>query len=112
MTNACLISLPMASSASSSAPQLLLFASTQKPCTLPSPNHGLLHGRHSSAAKFHPVKAKATPSKRNTKTNSVICGDCNGNGAVVCSQCKGSGVNSVDFFNGEFKAGESCWLCG
>jgi hypothetical protein len=33
-------------------------------------------------------------------------------GAVLCSQCKGSGVNSVDLFNGQFKAGDSCWLCG
>lgn len=33
-------------------------------------------------------------------------------GAILCSQCKGSGVNSVDFFNGQFKAGELCWLCG
>ncbi|KAK2660573.1 hypothetical protein Ddye_007106 [Dipteronia dyeriana] len=49
---------------------------------------------------------------RNTKPNSVICGDCDGNGAVQCSQCKGNGVNSVDLFNGRFKAGDSCWLCG
>lgn len=33
-------------------------------------------------------------------------------GAVLCSQCKGCGVNSVDFFGGQFKAGDSCWLCG
>lgn len=33
-------------------------------------------------------------------------------GAVQCSQCKGNGVNSVDVFNGQFKAGDSCWLCG
>lgn len=33
-------------------------------------------------------------------------------GAIQCSQCKGSGVNSVDIFNGQFKAGDSCWLCG
>ncbi|XVF71317.1 hypothetical protein PTKIN_Ptkin12aG0027700 [Pterospermum kingtungense] len=59
-----------------------------------SPNRGLFHGKHSSAAKLHRVKDKATPS------------------VVVCSQCKSSRVNSVDFFNGEFKAGDSCWLCG
>lgn len=33
-------------------------------------------------------------------------------GAVPCSQCKGNGINSVDHFNGQFKAGDSCWLCG
>ncbi|XVF40902.1 hypothetical protein PTKIN_Ptkin01aG0154000 [Pterospermum kingtungense] len=32
-------------------------------------------------------------------------------GAVVCSQYKGNRVNSVNFFNGEFKAGDSCCLC-
>lgn len=32
-------------------------------------------------------------------------------GAVQCSQCKGTGVNSVDHFNGQFKAGGLCWLC-
>ncbi|KAG7030389.1 hypothetical protein SDJN02_08736, partial [Cucurbita argyrosperma subsp. argyrosperma] len=31
--------------------------------------------------------------------------------AVLCSQCKGTGVNSVDHFNGQFKAGSICWLC-
>ncbi|KAL1833193.1 protein BUNDLE SHEATH DEFECTIVE 2, chloroplastic [Daucus carota subsp. sativus] len=62
--------------------------------------------------KFSSVKAKATNSDQDTKKNSVICGDCDGNGAVLCSQCKGDGVNSVDHFNGQFKAGESCWLCG
>ncbi|KAK9080011.1 hypothetical protein SSX86_001686 [Deinandra increscens subsp. villosa] len=46
------------------------------------------------------------------KTKSVICTDCDGNGTVQCSQCKGIGVNPQDFFNGQFKAGDSCWLCG
>ncbi|KAJ7978916.1 Chaperone DnaJ [Quillaja saponaria] len=32
-------------------------------------------------------------------------------GAILCSQCKGTGVNSVDHFNGQFKAGGLCWLC-
>ncbi|KAL8216359.1 hypothetical protein R6Q57_023196 [Mikania cordata] len=46
------------------------------------------------------------------KTKSVICTDCDGNGTVQCSQCKGNGVNTQDFFNGQFKVGDSCWLCG
>ncbi|KAA8525452.1 hypothetical protein F0562_007312 [Nyssa sinensis] len=62
--------------------------------------------------KFYSVKAKAAESDKRAKVNSVICADCDGNGALLCSQCKGSGVNSVDFFDGQFKAGESCWLCG
>lgn len=32
-------------------------------------------------------------------------------GAIVCKQCEGNGVNSVDHFNGRFKAGGTCWLC-
>ncbi|KAK2984105.1 hypothetical protein RJ640_018130 [Escallonia rubra] len=32
-------------------------------------------------------------------------------GAIQCKQCKGNGVNSVDHFNGQFKAGGLCWLC-
>ncbi|KAB2041516.1 hypothetical protein ES319_D02G152400v1 [Gossypium barbadense] len=32
-------------------------------------------------------------------------------GAKQCSQCKGTGVNLVDHFNGQFKAGGLCWLC-
>ncbi|QCE16240.1 uncharacterized protein LOC114180802 isoform X1 [Vigna unguiculata] len=62
--------------------------------------------------KYRPVIVKAAKEDRNTKPNSVICADCDGNGAVQCSQCKGNGVNSVDIFNGQFKAGDSCWLCG
>ncbi|CAJ2643534.1 unnamed protein product [Trifolium pratense] len=63
--------------------------------------------------KYFLITTKASNGNQpNTKPNSVICADCDGNGAVVCSQCKGSGVNSVDIFNGRFKAGASCWLCG
>ncbi|XP_052195771.1 protein BUNDLE SHEATH DEFECTIVE 2, chloroplastic-like [Diospyros lotus] len=62
--------------------------------------------------KCRPVKAKATKDDQGTVRKSVICSDCDGNGAVLCSQCKGSGVNHVDYFDGQFKAGESCWLCG
>ncbi|GAU23169.1 hypothetical protein TSUD_306170 [Trifolium subterraneum] len=63
--------------------------------------------------KYCLITTKASNGNQpNTKPNSVICADCDGNGAVLCSQCKGSGVNSVDIFNGQFKAGASCWLCG
>ncbi|OAY27375.1 protein BUNDLE SHEATH DEFECTIVE 2, chloroplastic [Manihot esculenta] len=65
-----------------------------------------------STARHHHLKTRAAPSNQNPKPKSVICADCDGNGAVLCSQCKGSGVNSVDLFNGQFKAGDSCWLCG
>ncbi|TYG64616.1 hypothetical protein ES288_D06G122300v1 [Gossypium darwinii] len=72
------------------SPHLLPFPSTQKPtgtifsCTACNskvfPYHGAF--RDCSAAKLQSViKAKAAPSNRNTKPNSVICGDCDGNGA-------------------------------
>ncbi|KAF9662139.1 hypothetical protein SADUNF_Sadunf18G0022100 [Salix dunnii] len=74
---------------------------------------GVLEFFHnSSVARRCCVRVKAAPSNQNTKPNSMICADCDGNGAVLCSQCKGSGVNSADLFNGRFKAGDSCWLCG
>ncbi|XP_059637974.1 protein BUNDLE SHEATH DEFECTIVE 2, chloroplastic-like [Cornus florida] len=66
---------------------------------------------NSQNAKFHSLEAKATGSNQGTEPNSLVCANCDGNGAVVCSQCKGNGVNSVDHFNGQFKAGGLCWLC-
>ncbi|KAA3476920.1 chaperone protein DnaJ-like [Gossypium australe] len=53
----------------------------------------------------------AAEKNQSTKPTSIVCADCEGNGAKQCSQCKGTGVNSVDHFNGQFKAGGLCWLC-
>ncbi|KAG5048421.1 hypothetical protein JHK85_009524 [Glycine max] len=58
------------------------------------------------ATKYRFVIAKAAKGNQNTNRNTKP------NRAVLCSQCKGSGVNSVDIFNGQFKAGDTCWLCG
>ncbi|KAG6586393.1 Protein BUNDLE SHEATH DEFECTIVE 2, chloroplastic, partial [Cucurbita argyrosperma subsp. sororia] len=59
------------------------------------------------------VKASdgADSNKPTTKYKSIVCTDCDGNGAVQCAQCQGTGVNSEDHFNGRFKAGGLCWLC-
>ncbi|XP_065850690.1 protein BUNDLE SHEATH DEFECTIVE 2, chloroplastic-like [Euphorbia lathyris] len=67
----------------------------------------------SRSSKFQSlqVKAEAVDSNKSSKTSSIVCGDCDGNGALQCAQCKGTGVNSVDHFNGQFKAGGLCWLC-
>ncbi|XP_075491376.1 uncharacterized protein LOC142529664 isoform X2 [Primulina tabacum] len=65
----------------------------------------------SKAAAFESLKVKATGSEPSTKSNSIICTECEGNGAKECTQCKGTGINSVDHFNGQFKAGGLCWLC-
>nr|KYP33343.1 hypothetical protein KK1_045805 [Cajanus cajan] len=65
----------------------------------------------SKARNFQSLKVKATDDKPSTKTKSIVCPDCDGNGAISCTQCKGTGVNSVDHFNGQFKAGGLCWLC-
>lgn len=56
--------------------------------------------------------ANSFPKKNGIKSMLLICRFALITGAVLCSQCKGSGVNSVDFFGGQFKAGDSCWLCG
>ncbi|EEF46973.1 conserved hypothetical protein [Ricinus communis] len=74
--------------------------------------HDLFQSSFTGTARRCYLKTRAAPSDQNPKPKSVICTDCDGNGAVLCSQCKGSGVNSVDIFNGQFKAGDSCWLCG
>ncbi|XP_073156758.1 protein BUNDLE SHEATH DEFECTIVE 2, chloroplastic [Henckelia pumila] len=62
-------------------------------------------------ADFESLKVKATGSEPSTKTNSILCTECEGNGAKQCTQCEGTGINSVDHFNGQFKAGGLCWLC-
>ncbi|KAG2713267.1 hypothetical protein I3760_04G169300 [Carya illinoinensis] len=100
-------------------------------CSFKSPNKpGILIGnsvarkvlsvnevsQKSQTAKFQSLEVKATGSNPtgsnpDTKPNSIVCADCDGNGAKSCPQCLGSGVNSVDHFNGQFKAGGLCWLC-
>ncbi|GLT26194.1 hypothetical protein SLA2020_012770 [Shorea laevis] len=65
----------------------------------------------SRSARIQSLEVKATDSNSSTKINSIVCPECDGNGVKQCSQCKGTGVNSVDHFNGQFKAGGLCWLC-
>ncbi|XP_047940384.1 protein BUNDLE SHEATH DEFECTIVE 2, chloroplastic [Salvia hispanica] len=68
----------------------------------------------SNNASFQPLKATPDDDKKTVpaaKVNSLLCQDCEGNGAKQCGQCKGTGINSVDHFNGQYKAGNSCWLC-
>ncbi|KAJ3692238.1 hypothetical protein LUZ60_012588 [Juncus effusus] len=65
---------------------------------------------------FQSLKTKAEPtdSKETTKTpkkSSILCRNCEGNGAMQCTQCLGTGVNSEEHFNGRFKVGGLCWLC-
>ncbi|KAJ7295973.1 hypothetical protein O6H91_02G015500 [Diphasiastrum complanatum] len=48
---------------------------------------------------------------RSSKSTSILCSNCEGNGVILCSQCKGSGINSEDHFGERFKAGTTCWLC-
>ncbi|XP_052733174.1 protein BUNDLE SHEATH DEFECTIVE 2, chloroplastic isoform X4 [Vigna angularis] len=66
---------------------------------------------NSKVRNFQSLKVKATDDNKQTKAKSIVCPDCEGNGAISCTQCKGTGVNSVDHFNGQFKAGGLCWLC-
>eukprot|EP00898_Chlorokybus_atmophyticus_P006022 jgi/Chlat1/6420/Chrsp45S05923 len=63
-------------------------------------------------ASAEPSSSDSTQSsKTQTKSHSILCTNCDGNGAVVCNQCQGTGRNTEDFFQGRFKAGETCWLC-
>ncbi|KAK6945097.1 hypothetical protein RJ641_026199 [Dillenia turbinata] len=66
---------------------------------------------NSRTFRFQSLEVKAADNNPSPKSSSIICPDCDGNGAIQCSQCNGSGVNSVDHFNGQFKAGGLCWLC-
>ncbi|KAL8152572.1 hypothetical protein V2J09_010332 [Rumex salicifolius] len=64
------------------------------------------------ASRFQTVAVNATTDQPSTiKSGSILCRDCEGNGALQCKQCEGNGVNSVDHFDGRFKAGGLCWLC-
>ncbi|XP_047308570.1 protein BUNDLE SHEATH DEFECTIVE 2, chloroplastic-like [Impatiens glandulifera] len=66
----------------------------------------------SENARIRSFELKAAENEPTTKKKrSIVCENCEGNGAVACSQCNGNGVNSVDHFNGQFKAGQLCWLC-
>ncbi|KAK8654972.1 hypothetical protein V6N13_107565 [Hibiscus sabdariffa] len=67
--------------------------------------------KSSRNARIQSLEAKAADKNQSTKPKSIVCEDCEGNGAKQCHQCKGTGVNSVDHFNGQFKAGGLCWLC-
>ncbi|KAI4344128.1 hypothetical protein L6164_011395 [Bauhinia variegata] len=67
--------------------------------------------QNSNVRNFQSLKIKAADNNQSTKSKSIVCSNCDGNGAILCSQCKGTGVNSVDHFNGQFKAGGLCWLC-
>ncbi|KAK3438169.1 hypothetical protein EUGRSUZ_C02783 [Eucalyptus grandis] len=110
----------MASAPWSSPPSPSFYANSrsENQLTSPVPAHGIrardpgTTHRHPPTTTFRLVKAQAAKGDGRTKPKSMICTDCDGNGAVMCSQCKGSGVNSEDLFNGQFKAGDSCWLCG
>ncbi|KAI4376664.1 hypothetical protein MLD38_014402 [Melastoma candidum] len=64
------------------------------------------------SSKFQSLEVKAASNTNPTaKKSSLFCSECDGNGIKECSQCKGTGVNTVDHFNGQFKAGGLCWLC-
>ncbi|GAQ89177.1 hypothetical protein KFL_004940070 [Klebsormidium nitens] len=56
-------------------------------------------------------EGSSSPSETTTPNRSLLCQNCDGNGAVPCGQCKGTGVNQEDKFDGRFKAGQTCWLC-
>lgn len=64
--------------------------------------------RISCQVKGDDVPSGASPA---VARKSILCSNCDGNGAVACNQCKGEGLNLEDHFQGRFKAGATCWLC-
>ncbi|CAH1449078.1 unnamed protein product [Lactuca virosa] len=71
-----------------------------------------LTNQKSKFERFQSLEVQATDgTSSTTKVNSIVCGDCEGNGCIQCKQCKGNGINSEDHFGGRFKAGGLCWLC-
>ncbi|XP_022999180.1 uncharacterized protein LOC111493642 [Cucurbita maxima] len=104
----------MAYSVGSSTP-IWSFNPSSKPMFVPNKAFRINEAFQSTnPIRLLPCAAKASDgadSNQTRKNKSILCSDCNGNGAVLCSQCKGTGVNSVDHFNGQFKAGSICWLC-
>ncbi|KAF9613510.1 hypothetical protein IFM89_008357 [Coptis chinensis] len=88
--------------------------SPNKPGTCNAPKVVLINNsvfRSVQSTKSHSIVVKAGDANPGAKTNSLVCAQCDGNGALACSQCDGTGVNSVDHFQGRFKAGGLCWLC-
>ncbi|XP_078432386.1 dnaJ/Hsp40 cysteine-rich domain superfamily protein [Wolffia australiana] len=84
----------------------------QTPAKQPALNqHRHHHHHHHHQHKFDGIIPKVSGSSPATKPNSIVCADCDGNGAIQCTQCEGTGVNAVDHFGGRFKAGQLCWLC-
>ncbi|KAI5070630.1 hypothetical protein GOP47_0014973 [Adiantum capillus-veneris] len=82
----------------------------------PRTTHHSYFGRSSAVEPLRAVEVRATePDTQEPppacSVNSILCKQCQGNGAIVCSQCKGDGINKEDFFSGHFKAGSICWLC-
>ncbi|KAL3691322.1 hypothetical protein R1sor_004973 [Riccia sorocarpa] len=74
----------------------------------PSPSFSTRPALRHSGCEAAPEPAPGAPT---AQTKSIVCTNCDGNGAVVCTQCKGEGVNTEDHFNGRFKVGTICWLC-
>ncbi|KAG2293087.1 hypothetical protein Bca52824_039756 [Brassica carinata] len=97
-----------------SSPPPPTFCLLQSPINSVKPTHFFPIGDKKLAQKkevFQTSKSKsfeiqATNGTQATKSSSIVCQNCEGNGnAVACSQCKGGGVNLTDHFNGQFKAG-------
>ncbi len=67
--------------------------------------------RRRIARELRATGNKADQGSSNSGNVTLVCQTCDENGAVACSQCHGDGLNSVDHFNGRFKAETVCWLC-
>lgn len=79
------------------------------------------HRRDVSSSRVTKAAASSSPGPINFDSSSQEelvarakkeCPVCRGTGYKACGQCGGTGVNQEDLFQGKFKKGDACWLCG
>ncbi|CAM6129640.1 unnamed protein product [Calypogeia fissa] len=98
-------------SSSAPRPQRLVFVPSSTSISTSSPALSSPIVRQAAPTSLSCQSSAGDAPKATEKVKSLLCEDCEGNGAVVCSQCKGEGLNVADYFGGRYKAGTICWLC-
>lgn len=66
----------------------------------------------SSSSSSGPINFDSSSQEELVARAKKECPVCRGTGYKACGQCGGTGVNQEDLFQGKFKKGDACWLCG